>query len=120
MSRDMSPHCTKEVKGKGDALNAIDRDYAGDLSRTVAKKNTFNAQTFTRYICPHIVSRLPAASASLNTEPILKRVVPMNHTHTYTWGNRAQVEKYRSYPLTENQERKHFTVIKITEKKTLK
>ena len=28
-----------------------------------------------------------------------KQVIPMNHTHTYTWGNRAQVEKYRSYPL---------------------
>ena len=23
----------------------------------------------------------------------------MNRTHTYTWRNRAQVEKYRSYPL---------------------
>ena len=36
-----------------------------------------------------LVSRLPAASASLNTEPVLKPVVPMNRTHTYTWGNRV-------------------------------
>ena len=35
----------------------------------------------------------------LDTEPILKRVVPVNRTHIYTWGNRTQVEKYRSYPL---------------------
>ena len=46
-----------------------------------------------------VITHFAAASASLNTEPILKRVVPMNHTNTYTWGNRAQVEKYRSYPL---------------------
>ena len=36
---------------------------------------------------------------SLDTEPILKRVVPVNRTHTCTWGNRTQVEKYRSSPL---------------------
>merc|ERR1712035_267987 len=82
-------------------LYVVDRHYTGNLSRTVAKKSTFNAQTFTRCICPLMVSRLPAAPACLNTEPILKRVVPMNRTHTYIWGNRAQVEKYRSYPLND-------------------
>merc|ERR1711980_86633 len=70
---------------------------AGDLSRTVAK---LLPDVFAPISTIILVSRLPAASASLNTEPILKRVVPMNRTHTYTWGNRAQVEKYRSYPLT--------------------
>ena len=34
----MSSYSTEEVKDQGDALNAIDRDYAGDLSQTVAKK----------------------------------------------------------------------------------
>ena len=32
------------------------------------------------YLPPY---RFVAAPASLNTEPILKRVVPMNHTHTH-------------------------------------
>ena len=49
------------------------------------------------YLPPY---RVAAAPASLIIEPILKRVVPINRTHTYTWGNRAQVENYRSYPLS--------------------
>ena len=63
-----------------------------------------------------LVSRLPAASASLNTEPILKRVVPINHTHTYTWGNRAQVEKDLSYPLTSTRQ---SNILKYSERTEL-
>ena len=44
--------CRHRVNGKRDALHVVDRDYTGDVSRSVAKKSTFNVQTFTFTILP--------------------------------------------------------------------
>ena len=62
----LSSHSPEEVKGKGDGLHVVDRDYAGDLSRTVAKKTLLMYK-----LLPDVFAPLSFRGCRLHPPPLI-------------------------------------------------
>ena len=72
-----------------DAAGSCEVDMGANVSRislrSVAKKALLMHKLLRDvFALISTIKLVSVASASLNTEPIVKRVVPMNRTHTYT------------------------------------